>query len=389
MTYQLPEEMKQLKLLARDFVQKELVPLEKEVDDKDEFPEETRLALKKKAHELGLWSFTAPIEYGGSGLGSLARVVVSEEVGKVSEAVGYGGGIVGGGMEMRLRVAVTNEKLREKYYLPYVRAEKECFMGLTEPNAGSDAGAIETRAVRDGENYILNGTKTFISNAQRADFGLVYAVTDWEKRARGGISCFLVDKDTPGLSITRNIPLMGRRGQRHAELSFVDCVVPADNMLGEEGQGLRLALAALGGGRVSLAGFAIGGAERCLEMAKSYLKQRATFGKELAHRQAMQTMIVEMAIDIHAAKLMVYDCASAVDRGEDTRLESAMVKVFATEMAFKAADRTLQIHGGIGYSKDLPLEMLFRDLRLRRIVDGPTELLNWYMARQILDMRLE
>ncbi len=388
MDFRLPEELKQFQLLVRRFVRDELAPLEKEVEETGEFPEEKRIALRKKAIELGLWNYSAPVEYGGGGLGLLATVVAYEEQGWLSQGVGWSNGVIGGVGEM-LRYLVSNEKQREKYYLPVVRGECESFIAVTEPNAGSDAGAIETRAVKSDGEYILNGTKTFITKADRADFGLVFAVTDWEKRARGGVSCFIVEKGTPGFSVTKIIPLMGRRGLSNCELSFVDCAVPAENLVGEEGQGFRQAMRILGRGRVSTGAYAIGGAERVLEAAKSYAKQRATFGKLLAHRQAIQQMLVETAIDIHASRLMAYEAAWEGDQGMDIRLKSTMVKVFATEMACKAADRAIQIHGGLGYTKDLPLEMMFRDLRLLRIIDGATELMNWWMAGRILEMSLE
>lgn len=392
MDFQLPEEHRQLKSLARRFVEKEMAPLEKDVEERGELPEEVRLALKKKARELGLWGYSVPQEYGGGGLGLLSAVVVYEELGRLSQALGWADAIIGGLYERIFRPLAKYERHRHKYYLPAAMGESDAFIALTEPNAGADAGAIEMRAIRQGENYLLNGTKIFITAPDRADYGMVFAVTDWEKRARGGVSCFIVERGTPGFSVTRLIPLMGRRGLSNCELRFSDCPVPSQNLVGEEGEGFRIAMASLADARVLLAAYCIGGAERALELAKGYAKQRATFGKLLAQRQAVQQMLVESAIDIHASRLMAYEVAWGVDQGMEARgvsLKAAMVKVFASEMACRAADRAIQIHGGYGYSKDLPLEMIYRDLRLFRIAEGPTEMLNWWMAGQILDTRLE
>jgi alkylation response protein AidB-like acyl-CoA dehydrogenase len=389
MDFELPEELKQVQLLVKKFVQNELLPLEKIVDEKDEISDEVRRDLRRKAYEVGLTSCTAPVEYGGGGLGILGAVVVCEELGKVSEALGVLSGVGGPAFEPILRE--MNQKQKEKYYFPTLTGEAHCFLALTEPNAGSDPSLMETKAVRKGDIYILNGTKTFISGGalkDPKDYGLVFAVTDWQKRARGGITCFIVDKSTAGLSV-RKIPMMGRRGFLHYEQSFTDCEVPAENVFGEEGKGLQLALKSMNEGRLRCAARAIGGAVRAEELAASYAKQRVTFGKPLAQRQAIQQMLVDTATDIHASRLMTYEAAWEGDQGKDIRVKAAIAKVYATEMAFRAADRAMQIHGGTGYSKEFPLEIIFRDLRVLRIIDGATELLKWWIAGKLLDMRLE
>lgn len=388
MDFTIPEELRQLQMLARRFVQQELLPLEEDVEERDEFPAPLRRRLRDKAIKLGLWDYAVPVEYGGSGVGLLGMVLVHEEAGKVSPAVGFQSGVMsgvmGGGMLDRNTLSLATREQMEKYLLPVIKGEKEFFLALTEPNAGSDAAAIETRAVRDGDNYVLNGTKTFITCADTSDFGFVYAVTDWEKRGRGGITCFIVEKGTPGLFIGKQLRLMGRRGLKNFELSFDDCVVPATNILGREGQGLSIALAALTPLRVLIGAVFTGTMERLLEMSRNYAKQRITFGQPLASRQAIQWMLVEMAVNINATRMMTYNAAWEADQGLDVRTKAAMVKLYATEACFGAADQALQIHGGYGYSKDLPIERIFRDVRLYRIGEGPSEIMKLAIARDLL-----
>ncbi|MBI2868528.1 MAG: acyl-CoA dehydrogenase family protein [Chloroflexi bacterium] len=229
MDFELPEELKLLQGAVRRFVQEELAPLERQVEENDDFPETTRRALKQKARELGLWAICAPVAYGGGGLGALARVMVAEELGKVSVAVGYQGGIIGGprpGYWAFKEFAHATEEQKQEFLVPVVKGAKEPFGAMTEPNADSDIANMETRADRQSDSYVLNGGKIFITAVDSGDFGYVFAVTDWEKRRKGGITCFFVDKHTPGLS-WKPIPVMGRRGLHVYELTFTDCAVPA------------------------------------------------------------------------------------------------------------------------------------------------------------------
>ncbi|MDO8490412.1 MAG: acyl-CoA dehydrogenase family protein [Dehalococcoidia bacterium] len=388
MDFIIPEELKQLQLLARKFVLQELLPLEELVEEKDEFPEDIRRELKAKAVRLGLWDYAAPVEYGGSGVGMVGMSLVSEEVGRVSPSVGFQSGIMsgiqGGGMIDHNTLAVATKGQIEKYLAPVIRGQQEFFIALTEPNTGSDVANIETRAVRKGDKYILNGNKMFITSADTSDFGFVIAVTDWQKRGKGGITCFIVERGTPGFTIGRKVRLMGRRGLKNFELSFDDCAVPAANVLGKEGQGLPLALAALTPLRILIGAVFTGTMERLLDMSKRYAKQRVTFGKPLAERQAVQWMLVEMAMNIQASRMMTWNAAWEADHGLDIRTKAAMIKVFVTEACFKAADQALQIHGGAGYTKDLPIERIFRDVRMYRIGEGPTEVMQMVIARDLL-----
>ncbi|MFC1930262.1 acyl-CoA dehydrogenase family protein, partial [Chloroflexota bacterium] len=224
----------------------------------------------------------------------------------------------------------------------------------------------------------------FITMADRSAFGLVFAVTDPEKRAHGGTTCFLVDKDTPGFSISRAIKTFGRRGLDVYELSFEDCEVPEEKVLGEVGHGLRIALRGLSEERIRQAAYCVGAAQRAQEMAMDYAKQRVTFGKLLAERQMIQSMLVDNATDIFTARMMVYNTAWEADQGQDVRVKAMMTKVFASEKACKAVDNALQIHGDYGYSKDLALEMIYRDVRLERIVEGATEMAKRWIASKML-----
>ncbi|MBI2869584.1 MAG: acyl-CoA dehydrogenase [Chloroflexi bacterium] len=387
MDFALPEEYKQLQALARRFVREELLPIEKQVEEADKFPDDLRRKLRKKSLDLGLWTYFAPVKYGGAGLGALGLVVVAEELGKVSVAVGQQGGVVGAGRESML--FHVNDAQKEKYLYPYLRGEQEFFFGLTEPNAGSDTFSIETAAVKRGGSYVLNGTKMFITMAERSDFGLVFAVTDPARRKKGGITCFFVDKDTSGYSITRKLPMLGRRGLGTYELSFVDCVVPEENICGEAGHGLKVALSGLMEDRLLITASCIGMSQRAYEMALEYAKQRVTFGQPLARRQMIQEKIVHMATDIYAARMMTYDVAWRYDSGEDVKVKAAMVKAFASRMAFRVVDDAMQVHGGYGYSKDLVLEMIFRDVRGARFGGGTVEVLESWAASQLLGIPFE
>ncbi|MFC1929989.1 acyl-CoA dehydrogenase family protein, partial [Chloroflexota bacterium] len=247
-----------------------------------------------------------------------------------------------------------------------------------------DIGRMETTAVKDGDYYVLNGTKTYTTAIDVSDFGLVMTVTDWEKRRKEGVTCFVVEKDTPGLTLSREIEVMGRRGVKTFEVFFDNCRVPAENVLGGVGQGLEVARAELDSMRLALSAACLGTAERALEMMKSYAKQRVTFGEPLARRQAIQQMIVRAETDVYASRLMLYEAATEADQRKDIHIKAMMIKVFITEMTVRVVDRAIQVHGGLGYSKDLPLEMMYRDTRLHTIGDGATEVLEWSIARSIL-----
>ncbi len=378
MNFELPEELKLLREMVRSFVQKELLPLEEQVEQEDDVPPDTLHRLRTKARDLGLLGINIPQEAGGAGLGVLANCIVREELGRSSLAMSY---TVRGPSPI---LSFCTLEQREKYLTPCLRAEKRDCFALTEPNAGSDAAAIETTARRDGNYFILNGTKIFVTDGRKADFVIVFAVTDKEKKARGGITAFLVDKGTPGFSVGAVFKKMGWRGTDLAELVFIDCRVPAENVLGEVGQGFPLAMKWVDQGRLGVAATALGTAERLLSLASDYARQRKTFGKPLSERQAIQWMIADSATEIAAARLLIYQAAWAGDEGQEIRQDAAMAKLYASEMAGRVADRALQIHGGMGYMKELPIERMYRDMRYNRIAEGTSEILRFLIARNLL-----
>ncbi len=384
MDFKIPEELLMIQKLTRQFVRDELLPLEKEVEEQGIFADEKRRQLRKKAVELGLYNYSAPRSMGGAGIGILGACLIAEEVGHVSQAVGFQGGVIGECREIWL--TDLNESQQQKYLVPFLRGDEELFIGLTEPNAGSDNVAMETRAVKKGRNYILNGTKTFITMADRAGFGLVWAVTE-PAMGPHGITCFLVDKGTPGFTISREIKTFGRSGCDVYELSFENCSVPEENIVGKLGEGLRIALHGFGLSRLRIAACCIGAAERAQDLAVNYAKQRVTFGKPLSERQMIQNMLVENSINLFAGRMMVYNTAWEGDEGMDIRVKAMMTKVFGSEVACKVIDNAMQIHGGYGYSKDMPLEMMYRDVRLWRVAEGATEMAKSWIASRLLGIK--
>jgi len=282
-------------------------------------------------------------------------------------------------------MATVNERQRQAYLAPYVRGETISAIGISEPGAGSDPAAMTTRAERDGEDWIINGRKIWISRAAEADFTILMAVTDREKGARGGMTAFLVDRDTPGFKVLRRIPMIG--GAATYEVVLEDCRVEGWKLLGHEGQGFAPMQIRLGTRRIQMAAWSIGMASRALDMICDYAPQRVTFGQPLAERQTIQGWVADAAIRIHAARLMAYDCAWKLDRGRDVRLEISMIKSYATEMAWEVIDRAMQTYGAMGMTKELPLQLMASKVRTMRIYDGPTEIHDWVVARNLLGIK--
>ena len=336
--------------------------------------------LEEKAQALGLWLFDVPVEHGGQGLGLLAKAVVWTELARTIALPTRAASIFGPLVSPIL--FHLNDQQKEHYLYPVIRGEKvSCFV-QTEPDAGGDPGAMRTTAVRHGDEYVINGTKRFITNADASDFAQVFAATDREKGSRGGISAFLVDMDTPGIKLLRQQETM--MDDRPWEIAFDDVRVPAENLIGEEGEGFKHAQNWISEGRVRHGARGIGVIERCLELGASYAKQRVTFGQPLADRQAVQWMLVDMYTELHQLRLMVHQAAWKADQGGDIRYESYMCKYFGDTKSFEAADRCMQIHGGLGLTTDLPIEKMWRDQRSFIITEGPTEILKMALARQVL-----
>jgi acyl-CoA dehydrogenase len=380
MDFQLPEELRILKDNVRKFVDRELIPIERDVCDGHRIKPDMRVMLEDKAQDLGLWLFDVPTEYGGQGLGLLAKAVVWAELGRTIALPSRAASIFGPPVSPIL--FHLNEAQKDAYLYPVIRGEKTSCFVQTEPDAGGDPGSMRTTAVLDGDDYVINGIKRFITNADTADFAQVFVATDREKGSRGGISAFLVDMDTPGITLLRQQETM--MDDRPWEIAFDDVRVPASQRIGEEGEGFRHAQGWINDGRVRHGARGIGVIERCLELGTSYAMQRVTFGQPLADRQAVQWMLVDMYTELHQLRLMVHQAAWKADQGEDFRYEAYMCKIFGDTKSFEAADRCMQIHGGLGLTTDLPIEKMWRDQRSFIITEGPTEILKMALARQVL-----
>lgn len=384
MNFQLSEELKALQSTVRRFVQNELYPLgHQSYPEGEDLPREILAPLQEKAKAMGLWLLDVPEEYGGAGLGLLAQCVIEEELFKAPFLpFRSGGGQSVCGPDVRPILFECNEKQKERYLYPVLRGEKRVCFAQTEPDAGTDPASMKTLAVRDKDCYIINGVKRFITGAEKADFAQLLAATD-PKPGPKRITCFLVDLNTPGITVTKRQPTM--MGDAPCEVVFENVAVPAENVVGGEGKGFELAQKWLTVGRVkNHAARCIGMAQRALEMAMDYAQIRVTFGRPLAERQAIQFMIADSAMEIHAARLMMYHCAEKWDQGQKCRDESYMVKIFATEMAGRVVDRSIQIHGGMGLTKELPLEKWYRQVRSVRITEGAVEVLRWRLARNLI-----
>ena len=385
--FELSEEHRMLKDLVIKFVRDELMPLEaavmaREADGKGLglLPEDLA-RLDKVAHNLGLFGLDAPEDVGGSNLPMLAMVGVEEEIGKTVTPYT----LPPDSPNLRMLMQTVNERQREAYLAPYVAGKTVSAIGISEPGAGSDPAGMTTKAVRDGDDWVINGRKIWISRAADADFTILMAVTDQEKRARGGMSAFLVDKGTPGFNVLRRIPMVG--GAFTYEVALEDCRVPDWKLLGQEGAGFAPMQTRLGTRRIQMAAWSVGMAQRALDMVIEYAPQRKTFGLPLSERQAIQFWVAEAATKIHATRLMTYDCAWKQDQGRDVRNEISMIKWFATEMAYETVDRAMQAFGAMGMTKELPLQLMQGKLRTMRIYDGPTEVHKWVVARNLLGTR--
>jgi acyl-CoA dehydrogenase len=378
--FAIPTETQMLLDNVRRFVTQEVQPLEAETEKQGRVPPDDLKRLKRQAQELGLYAMNMPEDVGGGGLSNVDMCLVEEELGKTSDALIRR--IFGQVYPMLLACKGAQ---REKYLLPTVKGEKICAMAITEPGAGSDAASISTTAKFDGEHWILNGRKHFISDGDIADYVIVMAVHDKEKRARGGISLFLVDRGTPGFETTGVQPMMGHRGYGHAELVFENCRIPADAVMGEVGEGFKLIMNSVSGIRLAHIGArAVGMSQRVLEMMRTYAGERKQFGQPIGDFQMVQQMIADSAVEIFATRSMVLNTAWELDQGIDARDKVSMVKLYASEMLGRVADRGIQVFGGMGFTKELPLERIYRDCRVTRIYDGTSEIHRMLIARSVI-----
>jgi len=383
MDFELSEEHRMLRDMVGAFVDRELIPLENELGPTHgPIPPEVLARLQARTREMGLWMLDTPEEYGGAGLDLLTRCLIAEQVGRTT-VVPWRSASPIFGPEMRPVLRYCSDEQKERFLFPVIRGEKRICFAQTEPDAGSDPGGMRTRAIRDGDEFVINGAKRFISAAGEADLAQVMAATDPEKRSKGGITCFIVDLNSPGIRRTESWPTIA--GESLWEISFQDVRVPAANIIGGLGEGFAIGQKWLSEGRLRGHGArSLGVAQRSLDMMIEYSQQRVTFGQPLSERQAIQFMIADSAIELQMTRWLVYECAWRFDRGEDVRDLSYMVKISGPEMATRVVDRAIQVHGGMGVSSELPFEWWYRQLRATRITEGPNEVLRWRLAKGLM-----
>ena len=378
MDFSLSDEQRMVQQTVREFVTRELLPLEPEVlrnerAGKPGIEPNAIRQLQQRAKEMGFWGINTPEEYGGVNLGPVMTALVYMELARTFVPFVFGGSADN-------ILYYCNEEQKRRYLIPTIAGERRSCFALTEPGAGSDAANIQMSAERDGDSWILNGEKIFITNGNEADFAMVFAVTDRQKGARGGVTCFLVDREMGWRS--DYIHTMGEWGP--ASLFFENVRVPSANILGEMGQGFNLGMQWIGQGRWVIGARAVGAAERLLQMAIDHANTRVTFGQPIADRQAIQWMIADSAVEIEATKWLALRAAWQAEQGHDTRHLASMAKLFGAGMANRVVDRVLQIHGGMGYTKELPIERWYREMRVWRIYEGTDEIQHFIIARNLL-----
>ncbi|WP_156289646.1 acyl-CoA dehydrogenase family protein [Oceanobacillus salinisoli] len=382
MYLRLTEEQRMVQQTIRKFVEKELMPLEQEVlrnerEGRTGLSKEKLEQLQNKAKEVGFWGINTPAKYGGADLGQLMQAIVTIEVGKTFVPFEFGGFADN-------ILYYGNEEQKEKYLIPTINGDKKSCFAMTEPGAGSDTQNIKMTAIKDGDSWILNGEKTFITGGNEADFVMVIAITDkalhQKSKGREGVTCFIADRNMGWKS--EYIHTMGEGGP--ASLFFDNVRVPEENILGELDKGYNLGLEWIGFARWMVGAKAVGASERLLKMAINYAKERETFGKPIAERQAIQWKIADSAVEIEAAKWLVYNAAFTLDEGEDNRHLASIAKLYGSNIGNRVVDRVLQIHGGMGYTKELPIERWYREARLWRIYDGTDEIQRLIISRNLL-----
>jgi acyl-CoA dehydrogenase len=384
MTLDLSEEHRMVRDLVAGFVEDALLPLEPAVLAREmkglpvSLTPEEEAPLLARCRELGLWGLDAPEAIGGANLPAVALMAINEELGRTVTPFTF----PPDSPNLHMLLATADERQRRLYLEPYARGEAKSAIAISEPGAGGDPAAMTTRAAKDGDAWVINGRKIWISRVPHADFTIVMALTDKEKRARGGITAFIVEKGTPGFLIEREIPMLA--GHRTYEVVFEDCRVPESQVLGKVGDGFGPMQLRLTVRRLQMGAWCIGMARRALDMMCRHAKQRSTFGALLADRQAIQWWIAEAATRIHACRLMVRDAALKQDAGQDVRTEASMIKVFATEMATEVVDHAMQTFGAMGVTKELPLQLMAQKVRVMRVYEGPTEVHRMLIARRTL-----
>lgn len=376
----LNQEIEQMTQMVRNFVENEVEPYAQQIEDLDEIPQH----LIEQVKELGLFGMSIPEEYGGIGLGMVGKAAVLEQLGRTHNGfvslISAHTGIGSTGL-----VRLGSDYIKDKYLPDLATGNKIAAFALSEPGAGSDATNLATRAELIGDKWILNGTKHFITNAPVADVFTVFALTDKEKGAKGGITAFLVEKDFPGFTVGKKDKKMGLRGSYTAQLIFENCEVPKENVIGQVGMGYMAALKILSEGRIGLAARAVGSCDKLIELSAQYAKERIQFGKPISSNQAIQWMLADMATETEAARTLTLKAAYMVDEGKKVVKESSMAKLFASDVFNRVADKAVQIHGGMGYVSDYPVERFYRDARITKIYEGTNEIQRLIIARNILE----
>ena len=376
--FALTEEQAAIRDTTREFVRREIMPLEAEVLRRERAGEpgldpQVRRDLQLKAKEFGFWGLGTPEDYGGMGLSAVGQALITSELGRSFVPFSFGG-------EADNILFDANEEQRKEYLIPTIAGDRKSCFAITEPGAGSDTRNIRTTARRDGDDWVIRGEKTFITGGTEADFAIVIAVTDAEKGSRGGFTAFLVDRDRGWTSS----PIETMGPAEPASLSFDDVRVPQDRVLGEVGAGYELAMRWIIKGRYLIPARGIGACERLLQMAVEYANTRETFGRKIAENQAIQWMIADTEVDLEATRWLVLRAAWGVDQGEKAQHDASIAKLYGAGAVNRVADRVLQIHGGMGYTKELPIERWYREFRLWRIFEGTDEMQRLIISRDLL-----
>jgi len=378
MNFDLDDQQQMIRDSAREFAEKEIKPVAGEFDEKGVFPAD----IVKKLGQLGFMGMMVPEEYGGAAMDAVSYAIAVEEISRCDASVGVTMS-VNNSLVCQPLMDFGSEDLKKKYLPALAEGRHLGAYSLTEPEAGTDAGAVQCTAVLDGDEYVINGTKIFVTNGGQADIILLFASTDRSLKTKG-IGAFMVEKGTPGFSVGKKEDKMGMRASDTSELVFEDCRIPKGNLVGKESMGFKIAMSALDGGRIGIASQAVGIGQACLDESIKYSKQRKQFGKPICEFQAIQWTLADMATEIEAARLLTYKAAFQKDKGLRYSKEAAQAKLFASEAAVKASINAVQIHGGYGYMKEYDVERYFRDSKLTEIYEGTSEVQRLVIAASVL-----
>jgi alkylation response protein AidB-like acyl-CoA dehydrogenase len=378
MDHLLTEDQKTVRSAIREFAKEQILPGAAKRDETEEFPAD----ILKQLGELGFMGVNTPERYGGAGLDMVTYAIVVDEVSQADASVGVIVSVNNSLICYPLEKFATEEQ-KKKWLIPLASGKMLGAFCLTEPEAGSDAANLSTTAVRDGNAYVINGTKSFITNGQHCDVYIFFAATDKSQGARG-ISAFIIPRDTLGIQVGKKERKMGIRSSDCCPVTMEDVRVPVENLLGKKGEGFKVAMIALDSGRVGIAAQALGVAQGALDVAKSYAKERVQFGRPIAQFQAIQFKLADMEVLVNAARLLIYQACTKKDRGERFTYEAAIAKLFASDMVMKVTQEAVQIHAGVGYTKDYPVERMLRDAKVTEIYEGTSEIQRFVIARALL-----